>query len=43
MSITLRMSSDKIGDEDLQVITRELCNTLNAETEDCGNIAHAAY
>ncbi|MFY9261853.1 MAG: hypothetical protein WAO71_15280 [Gallionella sp.] len=32
MSITLRLSSDKIGDEDLQVMTRELCDTLNAET-----------
>jgi hypothetical protein len=33
MGITLRLSSDKIGDEDLQVITRELCDTLNADSD----------
>lgn len=33
MGITLRMTSEKIDEEDLQVITRELCDTLNAETE----------
>lgn len=32
MGITLRLSSDKIDEEDLQVITRELCDTLNAES-----------
>ncbi|MFY9259756.1 MAG: hypothetical protein WAO71_04525 [Gallionella sp.] len=29
MNITLRLSSDKMDDEDLQALTREFCEPLN--------------
>jgi len=32
MTMKLRISSDKMGDERLQELTRELCNELNTKT-----------
>ncbi len=33
MGITLNLSSDKLDDEDLQALTRELCQQINNNTE----------